>query len=360
MSRPLFTARTLEPSSPIRLGFLGLGRWGQHLYRAFAELDHCRVVAVADLEPERLECVDSEDATVRRERESDAVLLANDVDAVVIATLPDSHFELTKQALLAGKHVFVEKPMALTVSDAEALLALVRRTRLKLMVGHILMTHPALIALYRARRELGSLLWLDCERLGCALPKTRQELWWSMAPHDASVGQWFASCAPQSIAMRDSREGGVEAALEFENSMKLRIRLSSSALKKTRRIVFGGTLATAVFDDQKCGPDKVRWYESVPQYGWHEPTTPPITQQTVRFQSGMPYWNAEPLACEALQFIEALLGRATIAAHAQHGLDVVRVLAAGAQNMMTPGSASTPISPQPMTGPRDNDDRSLR
>ena len=180
---------------------VGVGRWGQTLLRVLGTLDTCRVVMVHD--STHATAVDTASALpgVAVAPAFDAVLASADVHAVLLATPPETHGPLAKQVLEAGKHVFVEKPMATSLADALALERTAHRNGCLAMAGHLLRYHGGVAALRQlvAQGQLGSIEWALSRRIGWRA-SDRCGPWWSLAPHDLSVLRGVLATEPEQIA----------------------------------------------------------------------------------------------------------------------------------------------------------------
>src|SRR5450432_2267000 len=186
-----------------RVGVIGAGYWGKNLVRNFHALDALETVCDADQGiVDRIR----QEYSVETTRDIDTVLRDSRVNAVVIATPAAQHYELAVRALRAGKHIFVEKPLALRVEEGRTIVNLAAERNLVLMVGHILEYHPAIIELKRLVRqgELGKIQYIYSSRLNLGKLRTEENILWSFAPHDISVILQMLSEMP----LRVTAQGG--------------------------------------------------------------------------------------------------------------------------------------------------------
>src|ERR1700682_1255573 len=179
-------AQTKAVAKKKLVAVIGAGYWGKNLVRNFHALDV--LATVCDANDETLNRIRQE-YSVATTKDYDAVLRDPAVDAVVIAAPAAQHHELAMRALHAGKHVFVEKPLALRVEEGKELVELARERNLVLMVGHILEYHPAIIELKRLIQQghLGKIQYIHSSRLNLGKLRTEENILWSFAPHDISV-----------------------------------------------------------------------------------------------------------------------------------------------------------------------------
>ena len=195
------------PADGVTIGALGYGYWGPNLARNFDELDGATLKYVCDASPEKLALAGKAHPGATLVSDSETVLGDPEVDAVVIATPAVTHFELSKAALGAGKHVLVEKPLSLTVPDGEELLRVVDATGLTLMVGHILVYHPAMqyVKDYIDAGKLGDVYYAYSQRLNLGRIRHDENCLWSLAPHDVASMIYLLDSEPT----RSWPEGGV-------------------------------------------------------------------------------------------------------------------------------------------------------
>src|SRR5580704_1128343 len=182
-----------------RVSVIGCGYWGRNLVRNFHALG--ALESVCDLDDELLTNLRGE-YRVATTSDYEAILSDSTVEAVALATPAAQHYAMAKAALEAGKHVFVEKPLALDVSEGQALVKLSKGLGLTLMVGHILEYHPAIVELRRLIREghLGKIQYISSSRLNLGKLRTEENILWSFAPHDISVILQMLGEMPSSVA----------------------------------------------------------------------------------------------------------------------------------------------------------------
>jgi predicted dehydrogenase len=241
------------------------------------------------------------------------------LDAVLIATPPSTHAELALAALGRGLHVFVEKPMALRLSDATELCAARDRARRLLMVGHILLYHPAVIELRRLldAGELGTLERIETERLGAMA--RHGNAWWTLAPHDLSLAVALARCWPETISLLRAGSGDrVRAKLRFPGGAAAELVVGSSGSPKTRWLAVVGSGGRATFDDTARSLRIER--PGRPSSSWAVPAR-------------------EPLRVELEAFVRAALDGARVESDAVLGLGVTRLLLAGEESLRRGGRA---------------------
>ncbi len=312
---------------------IGCGYWGKNLVRNFAQLEALRVVC--DTEKATLEKFKQEYG-VEGVVDFNKVLDMPDVQAVVIATPAPTHASLVMQALAAGKDVFVEKPLALTLEDAFAIQAAARKSGSILMVGHLLEYHPALVKLRSlvAEGEIGKLQYLYSNRLSFGKVRKEENVLWSFAPHDICSILGFVSQLPISIqAVGSASLGEVEdfclINLEFEQ-VKAHIFVSWFHPFKEQRLIVVGDKGTAVFDDVSV-EEKLTLYDQQVEIRGNIPGLKNNSKTVISLAA------AEPLSSECQHFLNCIKSRETPLTGIQNGIDVLTVLNAAQLSLDSKG-----------------------
>jgi predicted dehydrogenase len=317
--------------SQVRIAIIGAGQWGRNLVRVAQDLAGSRLVAVCDSSPARLAACAWLSPRARLSSNANEVFDAPDVDAVLIATPASSHASLAVAALAAGKHVFVEKPMALSYDDAQRMLAAAASNGRRLMVGHLMLFHPAIVRMRALLRSgvLGEARSICSQRLGPPSPQRDEGFWWSLAPHDLSIACRLLASSPTRVSVRRFVPAPdhdlIRARLEFPGTREATIVVGTIGSEKLRRLTVIGELGMLRFDDSN---GRARLTREVPGSGSVE----------VAFD------RTEPLKCELQHFADALLHDAPIESDAAEGARVVRLLEAGARALNASaqaGSATT-------------------
>ncbi|MFW6051102.1 MAG: Gfo/Idh/MocA family protein [Myxococcota bacterium] len=335
-----------EAASDLGVAVIGAGAWGKNHVRNFARMPGARLRHVCDADAEARRAVAAAHPGVAVAPEARAAFDDPSVAAVVIATDAPSHADLARAALDAGKDVLVEKPLALSSADAEALCELADANGRILMVGHLLLYHPAVDLLRRlvAEGELGDILYLTCQRLNLGVVRRDENAWWSLAPHDVSVANFLLGAEPEEVNATGAAflqvERGVEdvvfATMHYPDRRLAHVHVSWLDPHKTRRITVVGSRKMAVFDDTSADQKLVVFDKGV------EP--PPATlsyAEGIRVRTGdirIPALRmAEPLRREGEAFLESVRTREPPRADGRSGLAVVRTLEAGSRSMAAAG-----------------------
>lgn len=324
----------------VQLGMIGTGDWGKNLLRNFAQLAGVRLAVVCDLDPARLEYVRTNYPEVNTTTQAAELFRDNSLEALVIASSAKTHYALARQALLAGKDVLVEKPLALHYTEAEELIKIAEEKQRILMVGHLLRYHQAVEKIKSLIRsgELGEIYYIYTQRLNLGRVRQDENALWSFAPHDFSVVLYLLEEEPLSISAQGAAylQKGIQdlvfVNLRFRNHKTAHIHLSWLDPHKIRKITVVGSKKMLVFDDMEP-TEKVRLYDK----GAQKQTSYDSYAEYVSLRFGdviIPYLKlSEPLRNECQHFVECVRTRQAPLTDGREGLRVVRLLEAAQQSM---------------------------
>lgn len=309
------------PNVP-KVAVVGCGNWGKNLVRNFALLG--ALAAVCDADRVKLELVSREHRGVRVTDDFESIMNDPSVQAVVIATPSDTHFSLAKQALGSGKHVYVEKPLARDVKHAEELGAIAERKNLVLMVGHLLLYHPAVNCLKDliASGELGELLFIKSDRMNFNVGRRDWSVLWDLAPHDLSMMCYLLDSDYADVSRVggwDTRGDGIVDVAYLDLSFPVgdrkvagQVRNSWIDPQKNVRLTVNGSLKTAVLNDTQQR-NKLELHSQTKE-----------GRMLVEYPE---YPDAEPLRLECEHFLECLVTGDRPRTDANNAYNVVRILA---------------------------------
>lgn len=328
--------------SPINLAVVGLGGWGRNLVRSFAAARHCNLSHVCDCSPFALEQHRKMFPQATATDSFESILQDAAVDAVALATPAPAHYEMASAALSAGKHVYVEKPMALTERHAEELVELAERTDRKLMVGHLLEYHPA-VDLMKQQVEsgaLGDIYYMYCQRLNLGVVRKEENAFWSLAPHDISIILYLFGLEPDRVEasgecfLQEGVEDVVFVNLHFPDGRMAQVHVSWLDPHKERKMVVVGSRKMLVFDDMQPS-EKIRIFDK----GASVKSDAANAMQAIAIRHGdisIPHLPAvQPLDVETQHFVDAILHDKTPRSDGHDGLRVVRVLEQVEQQLRT-------------------------
>lgn len=325
-----------------KFALIGLGFWGKNIFRNLYGLGVLRTAC--DNNPKIIEKFKARYPDVGYTNSFESILNNPQIKAILIATPASTHFTLTRQALLAGKDVFVEKPLSLTVKEGQILLNLNKKTRRVLMVGHILQYHPAIIKLKKmiSSGKLGKIYYIYSNRLNIGKLRTEESSLWSFAPHDISVILMLLEEEPDIVYAfgGDYLNRGINDVtlthLEFKNGLKSHIFVSWLHPFKEQKLVVVGSKAMAVFDDLTedklfLYPHRIEWrYGKIP------------LAQKAHFKV-IAVEKKEPLREELEHFVHCVHTRKNPKTDCAEGLMVLKVLEAADKQSSTGRNASGPI-----------------
>ena len=317
-----------------QLAVIGCGYWGKNLVRNFRELEALSMVC--DATPANRGLAAEIAPNVEVVSDINTVLAASEVKGVVIATPAETHFEIAKQALQAGKDVLVEKPLALTYEQGAHLVRIAEDKKLILMVGHVLEYHPAiqrLLELVRAG-ELGKVQYIYSNRLSLGKIRREENILWSFAPHDVAVILRLMGSLPfQVIAcggsyLQPNIADVTVTNLLFDNGVRAHIHVSWLHPFKEQRLIVIGSRKMASFDDVA---KQLVLYDQRVELHTGEPVPIKGDGELVAFDS------SEPLRLECRAFLDAIETRRPPLTDGYSGLSVLAVLQAAQRSLVMNG-----------------------
>ena len=339
----------------IKLAQLGCGYWGPNLLRNFSAQPECHVKWVAEENPKRRQYVEANYPKTKTTSSWQAAVNDPEVEAVIIATPASTHYTLARAVLEAGKHVFVEKPLAMSVRDADDLVALAAARKRTLMVGDTFLYNAAVRHLKRLVEdgELGNIYYIYTQRLNLGQVRTDVNAWWNLAPHDVSILLYLMDWVPPvSVAAHgmDYIQPGIEdvvfATLTWASRVTAQIQVSWLDPGKTRKVTVVGNRKMAVYDD--VADDKIaildKGVELVPKAG-ERMDYDFFNNYQVLHRAGdilLPRINfQEPLKVETSHFLECVRSGEPPLTGPQHGRCAVSILEAGQKSLRDHGQAVT-------------------
>lgn len=307
------------------VGVVGCGHWGQNLVRNFSELGALSFVCDSDTK-RAIELAKNYNVGHLSFRE---LCAKENLDAIIVATPASSHFSTAMEVLHSGKHVFVEKPLAMTENEAEEMVSCANSLGLHIMVGHIMLFHPAFLALKKKIKNnvLGEIKYLRSSRRSFGQIRDSEDVLWSFAPHDISMILSILETFPSRVeAHRLDLTGNniADAAylnLFFNAGMEATVEVSWLDATKEQKLTVVGSKAMAVFDDTKPWTEKLAIY---PQHAHFHKGLTNLVRETPYFVD-LP--ASEPLKLECQYFLDLIENKQDRIAGGDKGVDVVRVLA---------------------------------
>lgn len=328
----------------MKIAVLGLGYWGPNLVRNFLSTKGVDGVVVYDSSAAQVERAKRRFPGIEVGLSFEQILLDPAIEAVVLATPASSHFPLGLKCLEAGKHLLVEKPLALNSRDAETLLGAAHKLGLTLMVDHTFVYTGAV----RKMKELldsgimGDLLYLDSVRVNLGLFQHDTNVLWDLAPHDLSIIAYLIDKKPKSIsAVGVNHFNGVEdmayLTLFFENNLIAHIHVNWLSPVKVRKILLGGTKHMIVYDDMDPS-EKIKVYDKGVDVRGEESLYKTLVQYRMGNMYAPHLESTEALEIMAGEFLDAISHTRKPSSSGELGLYVVKVLEAAEKSLRTGGT----------------------
>jgi predicted dehydrogenase len=328
----------------VKVAVIGVGYWGPNLVRNLVEAPLCSEVVVCDSEPDKLEKILRRYPSVRVTTNAAEVFASPDIDAVMISTPPTSHFNLARETLDRGKHVFVEKPFTLASRDARKLIELAHRHNRVLMVGHTFEYSPPVRKIKQIIKagELGQIFYLSATRVNLGLHQKDSSVLWDLAPHDLSMLIYWLDETPAEVMAtgKDFVQPGIPDVafvfMRFDSGAIAHIQVSWLAPSKLRRTTIVGSAKMLVYDDTQ-NIEQVKIFDKGVDY--QDPTT--FGEYQLSYRMGdivSPRLETyEPLQAEVNDFLESIVEGRQPHSGGEHGLAVVRVLEAAEKSLSNSG-----------------------
>ena len=323
----------------IRIAQIGCGYWGPNLLRNFRSLNNCSVEEVIEPNIDRQRFIKDSFPNVNVESDVSGVLNKTGIDAVIIATPADEHFKLAKKALLANKHVLVEKPMARSVEEVQELTEIANSRKLTLMSGHTFLYNDAVrfIKSQIDSGETGELRYIYSQRLNLGRIRSDVDALWNFAPHDVSIIQYLLN-DPTPIEINSQGMDFIQPGINDVSFLNIKYQSTIANIHvswldplKTRKVVIVGSKKMIVYDD--VAEDKIIIYDKgidkFSKLGENMDFDIPHPS-SFRYRSG-DIWipkieYKEPLKAEAEHFLESIISGQEPISGPSHTLKVIKIL----------------------------------
>ena len=315
------------------IAVVGCGYWGKNLVRNFSELEVLSSICDPDTE------IANKYASQYNVKNSSFIEIINDVNikGVVLAVPAPLHASMAIEAMNKGKHVFVEKPLAMNVTEAELMITTAKKNGVKLMVGHLLQYHPIFKTIRKIVNadEIGELNYIYSNRLSFGKIRTKEDIIWSFAPHDISMILSLAGQDPEFIITKSTsiiQKNIADTAtihMEFKSGLKSHISVSWLHPYKEHKLVVSGKSAMLVFDDTKP------WNEKLALYPYEVVSSKGIINLKKSDVKYLEVSEEEPLKNECQDFIDVVEKNIKPMTDGDEGLRVVKVLSAASKSKTT-------------------------
>jgi UDP-2-acetamido-3-amino-2,3-dideoxy-glucuronate N-acetyltransferase len=311
----------------IKLGIIGSGKWGlNHIKTAHALLKE-NLVCVCDSNDKVREKLTNLGINSEFSTNIDSICMNKEINAVIISAPAETHFELTKKCLESGKNVLVEKPMTLNTFEAKKLLETAEIQNLKLMVGHVLLYHPAILKIKELIEKgfIGKLQYIYSNRLNLGTIRAEENILWSFAPHDISVIQYLTGFYPLKINafgakfLQKNIEDTTITILEYPENIHAHIYVSWLHPFKEQRLIITGSEGMLVFEDT-LSSNKLKFFKK----GFKNKDGS-FEKFDSEFEA-VEYENKQPLMEEQKHFFDCIINDKTPLTDGKSGLEVLTIL----------------------------------
>ena len=317
----------MDYNSKIKVAIIGAGRWGFNHVKTAAEILNPASIIICDSSNKSLKKVNEFNPDIITTNNIDDVTADNKINAVIVASPAETHYSIAKRMLKAGKNVLVEKPITLNTTDAEELLNISSTLKLKLMVGHILLYHPAVLKMKEGieKGTLGRLQYIYSNRLNLGAIRSEENILWSFAPHDISLIQYFIGSNPVKIDahgavfLQDGVEDTTLTYLEYPGNIRAHIYVSWLHPFKEQRLVVVGEKGMYVFEDS-AKTEKLKFYSK----GFRK-----VNGSLEKFEEDykvIEFENKSPLREEHLHFYNSIVNNTEPLTDGRHAVEVLRIL----------------------------------
>ncbi|MFO1487514.1 MAG: Gfo/Idh/MocA family oxidoreductase [Verrucomicrobiota bacterium] len=330
----------------IKVGVVGCGYWGPNLIRNFRALPDCSLKVMCDVNQDRLKHLRTLYPEVEGSTDFNHMINSAGLDAVVIATAVRFHYPMAKAALLAGKHTFIEKPMAASAKECEELVEIAQQKGLVLMIGHTFLYSPAVRKIKELVEwgDLGEIRYICARRLNLGLYQKDINVAWDLAPHDISIILHIMEENPLSVNCRGSAHvtPGIEDVtsmwLNFSNDRTAMIHSSWLDPRKTREMTIVGSKRMIVYDDI-AAIEKIKIYDARVERPPHYDTFGDFHYSYHYGDMHVPYIRQEePLRSECQHFLDCVKEGISPLTDGRRGLELVKILEASSQSLKQGGA----------------------
>ncbi len=301
-----------------KVAVIGCGIWGKNVVRNFYNLGALHTVC--DLDAENRKNLMRQYPDVNIISDSNEIFNNPEIDAVAVVTPSHTHYKIVKRAIESGKHVYVEKPISTVAAEAQDLADLASKNNMVLMVGHLLMYHPAVnrLKMLIAEGALGDIRYVQSDRLNINYFKNDRSVMWDLAPHDVSMTSYILGKEPVRVisAVGASTDNNdimdiTHVTIEYEDNIIAHISDSWIHPQKRVNLLVRGTKATAIFDDT-LAENKLQIFDS---------NSPKVSKNET-----LDYIEIEPLKLECQHFLNCIINGKQARSDGHNGFNVVKVL----------------------------------
>jgi len=330
----------------IKVAVIGCGYWGPNLIRNFNSLAECQVKVVCDIDNQRLAHIESLYSGIKTTTDFNLVVNDAEIDAITIATPVRFHHEMAKKSLQAGKHTFIEKPLASSTAECRELIEIAKSNELTIIVGHTFVYSPPVRKVKEiiSRGALGEIQYISARRLNLGLFQTDINVTWDLAPHDISIILYVLGIYPTSVNCQGKAhvnpdiEDITTLTLNFDNDCFATIQSSWLDPNKIRQMTFVGSRRMLVYDDLEPN-EKIKIYDKRVE-------TPPYYDTFAEFHYSYHYGDVyspylkqyEPLKMECQHFLDCIKTGKKPESCGYEGFKVVEILETASESLKRDGA----------------------
>jgi len=337
----------------IKLGFVGCGYWGPKLIRDFSNIDDVEVCAICDLDKKKLDYFSKKMPGVMFTGNYKDILNLQSLDGVVIVTPPHTHYEIARDFLSSGRHVFVEKPLTLDSSSSAKLVSLSKKKKRLLMVGHTFEYNPSVLKLRELvkNRTIGDMYYVAARRLNLGIIRDDINALWSLSPHDISILNFVLGSVPIEAKawggsfLTKKQEDLVFVNLLYPKNIVANIHVSWLNPLKVREMVFVGSKKMVVFDDVDSEARIKIYDKGADTFIDKRLLGSDVREFQFKLRGGdllIPKIDtSEPLKAECCHFVECIVKNKKPRTDGENGLNVVRILEAAEKSLKKGGRPVT-------------------
>lgn len=325
----------------INIGLIGYGYWGPNLARNFSKNHDMKLKAICDFSPDRLKSAGELYPDTRLLNSTEEMFNNNGIDAIAIATPVSTHFDLAKRALMAGKHVWLEKPMTETSAQSKELIDLAEKNKKTLIVDHTFIYTGAVRKIKELidKGELGDMIYYDSTRVNLGLFQKDVDVIWDLAPHDISMMDYFMPFKKLTVSATGSHYYGTGVTpkalltIYMENNIIAHINVSWVSPVKIRQTLIGGSNKMILYDDNQPS-EKIKVYDKgVEMFSTKEDLYHMKVQYRIGDMWAPKVEDLEALALETKHFVECINKGTQPLTGGAAGLEVVKILEASKKSL---------------------------
>ena len=333
--------------SNVNIAIVGYGYWGPNIVRNFQEIDNASLIACCDTKKEQLDLAKKKYPQIKITSSFKDLLTNPSIEAIIIATPTKTHYTLAKKALLAGKHVWIEKPMTETSEQAIELLAIAQKKKKTIHIGHVFIYTEAIAAIKHTieRGELGDLYYFDSVRINLGLFQHDINVIWDLAPHDISIMLYLFNEYPKAVSafatshVVKGLEDTAYLNFKFKSGKNAHVHVSWLSPVKVRKLTIAGSKKMILYDDLEES-DKIKIYDK--GLTLDKKLKPVSTTSGYHYRVGDIFSpaiaNKEALETQCREFVNAIKANKSSRTSGKEGLRVVKILEAATLSMKKNGA----------------------